>query len=103
MASAGENVIDEVNIDEGDPQEVQSREDARDEAKKIETTGIILAGTGGVCAIAAYIFSRRAAGKERMIDDLENSLLRVAERIDFQPKMNGFALTPFFLVLYSPI
>jgi hypothetical protein len=31
-----------------------------------------------------------AKSKENKIDELENSLLRVAERIDIQPKLNGF-------------
>ncbi len=92
VALAGQNVIDEVNIDPDDADEVKSRDDARDEAEKIGTTGLILAGAGGACAIVSFLFGRRAAGKEQMIDDLENSLLRVAERIDFQPKANGFAL-----------
>lgn len=92
VSTAGQNVIEEVNIDENDPDEVVARDDALDQAKSIETTSIILLGTGAACGVASFLFGRRAAGKERMINDLENSLLRVAERIDFQPKSNGFAL-----------
>lgn len=92
VATAGQNVVDEIDIDETDDDEVQSREDARDETEKIETTGIILAGTGAACAIVSFVFGRRVKGKERTVDDLENSLLRVVDRIDFQPKGNGFAM-----------
>lgn len=92
VASAGQGVIDEIDINENDQDEVDSREEARDEAKNIETTGLILAGAGGACAVVSYFFGRRAKKKEGSIDDLENSLLRVAERIDFQPKLNGFAM-----------
>jgi hypothetical protein len=92
LGSAGEGVIDEVEINEEDEEERASRDKAYDQADNIKTTGIILLGAGGACGIASFIFGRRASGKEKRIDELENSLLRVAERIDFQPKPNGFAL-----------
>ena len=65
---------------------------AINKTKDIETTGLILLGAGGVCALSSFFFARRAAGKENAIDALENSLLRVAGRLDFQPKYNGFTL-----------
>lgn len=92
LGAGGENVIDEVNINEDDPEEVASRQDALDEAETIKTTGLILAGTGAACGIVSFIFSRRATGKEHRIDELENSLLRVASRLEWHPKRNGFAL-----------
>jgi hypothetical protein len=92
VSTAGQDVIKEVNIDENDPDEVAGRDDALDQAQNIETTSIILLGAGTACGVASFLFGRRAARKERLMQDLENSLLRVADRIDFQPKMNGFAL-----------
>lgn len=92
VANAGEDVIKEVNVNEDDPLEVAGRDNAIDQADNIKTTGYILLGAGGACGLASFLFGQRASSKEKKIDELENSLLRVAERIDFYPKPNGFAL-----------
>lgn len=92
LAVVGNNVIDEINIDEQSDKEKQDREDAKKEIDNIERNGIILMGVGGGAALASFFFGRRAKSKENLIDNLENSLLRVAGRIDIQPKMDGFRL-----------
>lgn len=92
IGSAGEDVIKEVNIDPEDPEEIASRDDALDQAENIKLSGLILVGGGATCGILGLLFGHRASGKEKRIDELENSLLRVASRLDWQPKPNGIAL-----------
>jgi MFS family permease len=90
LSTFGEKAVEDIEIDETDLDEVEGRDRALDEIENIETTGIILLGTGVASGVASFFFGRMAKGKEKKIDELENSLLRVAERIDFQPKINGF-------------
>jgi len=90
LSTFGDKAVKEVEIDPEDDQEVADRDRALDEIKSIETTGLILLGTGAASGIGSFLFRLRARGKEKKIDELENSLLRVAERIDIQPKSNGF-------------
>ena len=90
LSTFGEKAVEDIDIDENDEQEVADRNRALDEVENIETTGIILLGTGVASGVASFFFGRMAKRKENQIDELENSLLRVAERIDIQPKLNGF-------------
>ncbi len=90
LSTLGEKIVEEIEINENDPQEVTGRNEALDQVDNIETTGLILLGAGAASGIAAFLFGQRAKGKENKIDELENSLLRVAGRIDIQPKSNGF-------------
>jgi len=88
LTTLGDNVIKEIEATT--KEEIANRQKALDEVDKIKTTGIILLGAGAASEIASFIFGRKAASKERAVDELENSLLRVAERIDIQPTFDGF-------------
>jgi hypothetical protein len=90
LSQAGRDIVEKININQNDPGEVSSRDDALNQTDNIKTTGIVLLGVGGTSVITSFIFGRRAKSKENTIDGLENSLLRVAERIDIYPKSDGF-------------
>ncbi len=89
LSSLANEVVDEIDIDENDPDEVSGREDAIDQADSLQTTGLILLGTGVTCGVISFVFGRRAKNKEKNIDELENSLLRVANRIHIRPETDG--------------
>ena len=80
-------------MDQTDPEQVSAKSDALDKADNIETVGFVVLGAGLASGVASYIFERRARSKENSVNDLENSLLRVAERIQIQPRTDGFLIT----------
>lgn len=90
-----DDIVKKININENDPEEVSSRADAVDKVDSIKTTGYILLGAGAAAEVASFLFGQRAKGKDKRIDEMENSLLRVAERIDIQPSIHGV------MVMYS--
>ncbi len=92
LSSVANEVVDEIDVNENDPAEVDGRENALDEADNLQTTGIVLLGVGAGAELFSLFFRMRAGKKEGQIDDLENSLLRVAERIDIQPRIDGVAI-----------
>lgn len=89
LSSLTNEVVDEITIDEDDPDEVAARDDAIDQADNLQTTGLILLGAGVTSGVISFFFGRRAKSREKKIDEMENSLLRVAERIHIQPTSDG--------------
>jgi hypothetical protein len=87
LALGGRDVVKKVNVTQA---EIASRDDALDKTDRLKTTGIILLGVGAASSISSFLFGRRASGKDHKIDELENGLLRVAERIDIRPHRDGF-------------
>lgn len=86
LSKLGRDVIERADVA---PADEPKRSDALDKADQIGTTGIILLAVGGVCEIASFFFGRRASSKATEIENLENSLLRVASRFDLQPTPDG--------------
>lgn len=92
LSILADEIVDEIEVDETDPAEVAGKEDALDEAENLQTTGVILLGIGAASEALSFFFRLRARGKARQVEDLEDSLLRVAERIRIQPKIDGVAI-----------
>jgi hypothetical protein len=92
LSNVSHTVVGNITIDEADPRNVQSKEEALDKTDELKTVGGILIGTGAAAGVVSLVFSRLAKSKENQADEYEDSLWRVAERIEFQPKLNGFTV-----------
>ena len=95
LSGATNTVVDEITINESDPTQVTAKDDAVKAAESLATTGAVLVGTGVVSWLIGFFFGRSAKSKENKIEELEDSLLRVAEGIDVHPTHDGF------MVMYS--
>ena len=88
IAAPLHDVIEDIEID--DEEEIRYQEDALDAADNLQTTGLVLLGAGGACAITSMIFGMRARKKEQQIEKLEDGMLRVMDRVDIRPTLDGF-------------
>lgn len=92
LSNVSHTLVDNITICEEDPADVRAKNNALDRTDELKSVGVVLIGTGTAAGIVSVIFDRLAKGKENQIDDYEDSLWRVAERIDFRPKLNGFSV-----------
>lgn len=90
VSNASSDLVEDITVDQANPEQVSAKRDALDKADNIETVGFVVLGAGIASGITSYIFERLARNKENEVNDLENSLLRVAERIQIQPRSDGF-------------
>ncbi|MCP4402751.1 MAG: hypothetical protein GY801_36295 [bacterium] len=92
LSSLTNEVVKEIEVDPGTDEE-DARNKALDAADNLEVVGLALLGTGAVCGIGSYYFGRQAKKKDKEIDGLEEQILQVADRLDIQPKRDGFMLS----------
>ena len=90
LSNVAHTLVGNISIDEGNAADVTAKDDALDETDALKNIGGVFMGVGVASGVTSYVFAWLAKGQERQINNLEDSLWRVAERIDFQPKMNGF-------------
>lgn len=95
LSNVSHTLVDNISIDEHNPDDVTAKQNALGETDSLKDAGIVLMGVGLASGVTAYVFDWMAKRHDRQINDLEDSLWRVADRLDFQPKANGFR------VLYS--
>lgn len=95
LSNVSHTLVDNISVDENNPDDVTAKQNALDETDSLKNAGIALIGVGVASGATAYVFNWMARRHDRQINDLEDSLWRVADRFDFQPKINGFR------VLYS--
>ena len=93
VSNASNDIVEDISVDQNDPEEVAAKDDALDKADTIETVGLVVLGAGIASGLTSYLFERLARNKENEVNDLENSLLRVAERFQIQPRKDGFLIT----------
>ncbi|GAK60198.1 hypothetical protein U27_00089 [Candidatus Vecturithrix granuli] len=93
VSNASSDLVEDITVDQTDQEQVSAKRDALDKADNIETVGFVVLGAGIASGVTSYIFERLARNKENTVNDLENSLLRVAERIQIQPRTDGFLIT----------
>ncbi len=77
-------------MDQANPEQVSAKRDALDKADNIETVGFVVLGAGIASGSLPTFLNDWPRNKENEVNDLENSLLRVAERIQIQPRTDGF-------------
>ena len=92
LSSLTNEVVKEIEVDPGTDEE-DARNKALDAADNLEIVGLALLGTGAVCGISSYYFGRQAKKKDKEIDGLEEQILQVADRLNIQPKRDGFMLS----------
>lgn len=92
LSNVSHTIVENITIDETNLNDVTAKNNALDKTDELETVGIVLLGAGTAAGITSVVFGRLAKRHERQIDELEDSLWRVADRIEFQPKVNGFAV-----------
>lgn len=92
VAVAMEDIVQDIDVDQENPEQVTAKDRAIDDTKDLQKISYGLLGAGAASGLVSLFFEYRARKKENAIDELENSLLRVADRINFQPKANGFAI-----------
>jgi len=66
--------------------------DALDETDSLAASGTILIGVGAASCVGAYVSGLRVRAGADRIDELENGLLRIADRINVLPSPDGFML-----------
>ncbi len=88
LSSLTNNVVDQI-----DTAEEEAKQDALDAADELQTVGLTLLGTGLASGLTGYFFNRSAKRKDRQIEELENQILLIADRINIQPKRNGFMVS----------
>lgn len=93
VSNASSDIVEDISVDQNDPEELAAKDDALDKAETIETVGLVVLGAGIASGITSYIFERMARNRENEVNDLENSLLRVAEHFQIQPRRDGFLIT----------
>ncbi|MCP4368949.1 MAG: hypothetical protein GY797_12670, partial [Deltaproteobacteria bacterium] len=86
------DVVETIDIDENDVTQVAAKHEALDKADKIQTLSFVFLGTYAVSAIAWYALGQRAKETDKKIDKLEDSLLGIVERVDLQPRHDGFMI-----------
>lgn len=101
LSSLTNEVVKKIEIEEfdknGNPtDEAQARDDALDATDNLETVGLIMLGTGVVCETTAYFLGHRAKNKEKKIDEMEEQLMQVVDRLDIHPIRNGVMLSYSF-------
>ena len=89
VSNASKDIVEDITVDSSDAEEVAAKNDALDRADSVETIGLVLLGAGVASGVTSFVFGRWAKGKEDRVNTLENSLLRVAERIHIYPKSDG--------------
>ncbi len=92
VSNISDTVVGNITIDEDDPDDVAAKEDALDKADDLNTAGTVFLGIGLASGVASFVLERMAQGKDHQIDEFEKGLLRVADRIRFRPKRDGFAI-----------
>jgi hypothetical protein len=90
VSTVSRDIVEDINVDEDDPEDIQAKEDVLDETDKMKTVGLILLGTGAASGITSFLIGRWAKGKEAEAGELEDNLLGIAGRIEIQPRSNGF-------------
>ncbi len=92
VANVSNTVVGNITIDEDDPDEVADKQAALHETDDLETAGGVLLGVGLASGAASYLFERLAQNNEDQIDELENSLLGVVDRISIRPGFDGVTI-----------
>lgn len=89
VSSVSTDLVEDINVDPDDPEEVGAKQNALDDADSVETVGWVLIGTGAVSGLVSYLYHRRAKGRDNEVNDLEQGLLQISERLQIQPKPDG--------------
>lgn len=89
VSSVSTDIVEDITVDPDNPEEVGAKQSALDDADSVQTVGWVLIGTGAVSGLVSYLYHRRARGKDTEINDLEQGLLQVTERLQIQPKPDG--------------
>jgi hypothetical protein len=92
LSNVAHTLVGNISIDENNPADVSAKANALDETDALQDAGVVLMGIGAASGIAAYVFHRLTRGHELRINTLEDSLWRVAESLEFQPRVNGFRM-----------
>ena len=93
VSNVSTDLIEDIAVSENDPDEVAAKEDALDTADSMAAIGWTIVGLGGASGLASYVFYRRATSKDAEVNDLEEGLLRFADGLRIQPRLNGVMLT----------
>ncbi len=98
LSSLTNNVVDQIEIREVDgagniTPEGEAKQNAIDAADGLQIAGLGLLGAGLASGITGYFFNRSAKKKDQEINELENRILLIADRINIQPTRNGFMLS----------
>ncbi len=93
VSNASSEIVDDITVDQSKTDEVNAKQDALDKADGLGNLGWGLVGAGAVSGAASYLFYRNARGKEKQVDDLENSLLQIADHLRISPRADGVMVT----------
>jgi len=89
VSNASSDIVDDITVDESNADEVNSKNDALDNADGLENIGWGFVGAGALSGVVSYVFYRSARGKEKQVDELENSLLQIADHLRIFPRADG--------------
>lgn len=92
LSNVSHTLVGDIAIDERVPENVTAKNKALTKTKDMEKIGAVLLGAGVAAGVTSFLFGRLATGKERELNNLENSLLRIVDRLEFEPKADGFRL-----------
>lgn len=89
VSNVSTDIVEDITVDPDNSEEVGAKQSALDDADSVQTVGWVLIGTGAVSGLVSYLYHRRARGKDTEINDLEQGLLQITERLQIQPKPDG--------------
>lgn len=89
VSNASSDIVDDITVDKSNADEVNAKSDALDKADGLENIGWGLVGAGALSGVTSYVFYRSARGKEKKVNELENSLLQIADHLRILPRSDG--------------